>query len=186
MRILLVSFLCAMSTCIQALELTKEELQKIVARPSSADISAELRMYPASDCRFRLKINKADGTSDFLEYSARQRYVDGRYLVVTPEPADHMPLHMVRAYDPELRLYFGWDLFADGTIVNQSGMYDAERKVMSWIGDSVVQGKRISLRSIQSFADRALVVWKCQVYMDDVFQLAILGESQSVSSNSKP
>ncbi len=186
MKWLLTTFLLSVLAYAHALDLTREELRKIIAQPSSADVIADLRLYPAGESRFRLKINLADGTSDFVEYSAQQRYVDGQYVVITPQPTPRIPLHMVRTYDPKQRLFFGWDLYADGTIMNQSGMYDSERKIMSWINDGMAQGKHFSLRSIQSFADRSLITWKGQLCVDEAFQLEMHGECQSVTSDHKP
>ena len=165
------SFLFSLLACAHAVELTKEEILKIIVQPSSDDVVAELQLYPAGKCRFTLKVNLANGTADLVKYSAQQRYVDGKYVVVSPKSTNAgIPLHMVRAYDPQLRLFYGWDVYADGTILNQSGMYDSERKIMSWFGDNVVQEKHLSLRSIQS-------------YWDNMLQLEAQGECQSITAD---
>ncbi len=184
MKWLPMTFLFSLLACTHAVELSKEEILKIIVQPSSDDVVAELQLYPAGKCRFTLKVNLANGTADLVEYSAQQRYVDGKYVVVSPKSTNAgIPLHMVRAYDPQLRLFYGWDVYADGTILNQSGMYDSERKIMSWFGDNVVQEKHLLLRSIQSFADRSLITWKVQTYWDNRLQLEAQGECQSISTD---
>ena len=164
-----------------ALELTNEELQRIIGQPSSAEVIPELRMYPTGECRYRLKVNFANGTADFLDCSTQQRYVDGRYVVFTPQPTDRLPRQQVRAYDPDLHRYFGWDVFADGQVTRLSGIYDQERKLMSWVSDDPVRGRAYSLRSIQSFADRALITWTAQVCVDNVFAFTTYGECQPIT-----
>ena len=184
MKRLPMTFLFSLLACTHAVELTKEEILKIIVQPSSDDVVAELQLYPAGKCRFTLKVNLANGTADLVKYSAQQRYVDSKYVVVSPKSTNAgISLHMVRAYDPQLRLFYGWDVYADGTILNQSGMYDSEQKIMSWFGDNVVQGKHLTLRSIQSFVDRSSITWKVQTYWDNMLQLEAQGECQSISTD---
>lgn len=186
-RRLLTALLVLMAAGMPAAELTKDELIAILAKPASAEVVPEMRIYPVGNSlHFRLKINNADGTSIFAELTAKQWYVDGRYVVASLETPNGQVWQLVRTYDPEQRLYYGWDIPPNGTVMHQSGMYDAERKIMAWSSDETVAGKRFALHSIQSFANRSLITWKAQNYVDGVFKLEVQGECQSTPADIQP
>lgn len=172
MRWILSLFLVVVSSQAWSLDLTKEELDAIVKAAPSDDAIPQLAIYPACNrAVFTITSVLPDGTASTQEMVAKQWYVDRKYAVGQLTDPKNQGGYFVRSYDEQTRLYYGWNVYPNGNVLVQVGMYDPELEIMAWTTDQILQGKRFHMRSIQSFKDKAKSSWKTKVYVDGVLSL---------------
>lgn len=160
-----------------ALELTRDEVTAIIKAAPTEEVIDQLRIYPRCEvATFTITTILADGTTTTMTAPASEWYAERKYLVGKGRNPDGQFTFFIRAYDQDTRLYYGWNVYPDGTILHQTGMYDPAQMVMAWTSDEPVAGKRMVLRSIQSFRNKAVNSWKSYTYMDGAFAMEQDGE----------
>jgi hypothetical protein len=156
--------------------MTVARLEEIVRSARVASAGADLAIYPPCErMTFSVTTTLPSGASRVDAGSAREWFVSGDYLVIESPLADRSTSYEVKSYDPVNRLYHGWGFAAGRMLFTQSGVYDAEHRIMCWHTDCQGEQSGYASVSIQRFVSATRIEWLMQLYKDGQWCLAQSG-----------
>ncbi len=145
--------------------MTAARLQGIITAARTTEIVDELKLYPICDrMMLATMLTLPSGKTSAVTEQGSEWYVAGTYVVIDTPLQDHTHGFQVKSYDTANRLYHGWGI-ANGTLqYEQTGIYDAEHRIMTW--HTVCHGEQAGswALSIQRFVSATRNEWLTSCY----------------------
>jgi hypothetical protein len=168
MKIITLVILALMRTSACTDEMTIARLHDIVNAKESADIIAELKIYPACEhMHFSQTTTSSAGERKVAAASASEWYVVGNFLVIKATEPGRTNEFLVKSYDQANRLYRGWCFRGDTLMFTQIGIYDAEHGIMTWRSSFLGDNAGFWSLSIQRFVSATRNEWMTNIYKDE-------------------